>query len=163
MKTSLHPALIGLGKNGLTALAASALLVLANPWAVPSQTSEAAIVKEFKIPDYYPNTQNLKTLLIGAEAKFQINQPIPIKGLLIETYASDGKTNLIIQAADCIYNTENQTASSNGHLQMRTADGRFHLEGDGFLWRQTESKLVVSNRVCTMIYGDFFKSQGPKR
>ena len=27
---------------------------------------------------------------------------------------------------------------------------RFRTEGDGFLWRQSEQKLTISNNVCTV-------------
>jgi len=34
---------------------------------------------------------------------------------------------------------------------MKTADGQFFTEGEGFLWRQNESILTISNRVHTVI------------
>ena len=35
---------------------------------------------------------------------------------------------------------------------MQTADGKFSIEGEGFLWQQTNSTLLVSNRVHTIIH-----------
>ena len=45
----------------------------------------------------------------------------------------------------------NGTASSAGHLQVQTGDGKIRVEGDGFLWRQNDSFLTISNRVSTVI------------
>jgi hypothetical protein len=35
---------------------------------------------------------------------------------------------------------------------METADGKFSIEGEGFLYRQTNSTLLVSNRVHTIVH-----------
>lgn len=54
-------------------------------------------------------------------------------------------------APECIYDTFKSAANSPGHLQVWTGDGRFRVEGDGFLWRQSESFLTISNNVRTVI------------
>jgi hypothetical protein len=42
-------------------------------------------------------------------------------------------------------------ANSPGHLQVQTGDGKFRVEGDGFLWRQSDSFLTISNNVRTVV------------
>jgi hypothetical protein len=42
-------------------------------------------------------------------------------------------------------------ANSPGHLQLQAGDGKFHVEGEGFLWRQNDSFLTISNNVRTVI------------
>ena len=34
---------------------------------------------------------------------------------------------------------------------MQTADGKFQMQGTGFLWQQTNSSLIISNNVHTLI------------
>ena len=35
--------------------------------------------------------------------------------------------------------------------KLQTGDGKFRVEGDGFLWRQNDSFLTISNHVHTVI------------
>jgi hypothetical protein len=98
-----------------------------------------------------PNELQVKLRLSGAEA-----QPLPgglldVKQLKIETFSAGGKTEAVVQAPQCTYAPLDGVASSAGHLQLQTGDGRFRVEGDGFLWRQNESSLTISNRVRTVI------------
>jgi hypothetical protein len=36
-------------------------------------------------------------------------------------------------------------------LQVQTGDGKIRVEGEGFLWRQSDSFLTISNRVSTVL------------
>ena len=47
--------------------------------------------------------------------------------------------------------TLNGTASSAGRLQVQYRDGKIRVEGEGFLWRQSDSFLTISNHVSTVI------------
>jgi lipopolysaccharide export system protein LptA len=42
---------------------------------------------------------------------------------------------------------------------VETADGGFSIEGEGFLWRQTNSTLLVSNRVHTILHPELVGPQ----
>ena len=52
-------------------------------------------------------------------------------------------------------------ASSSGQLKMESGDGKFHMEGKGFLWQQNEMTLILSNHVHTVLQmgvtNSFFK------
>jgi len=37
------------------------------------------------------------------------------------------------------------------YMALQTGDGKFHVEGDGFLWRQNDQLLIISNNVHTVI------------
>jgi hypothetical protein len=63
----------------------------------------------------------------------------------------DGKLEMVVEAPSCTYDILNATASSPGPLQVRTGDGKFRVEGEGFLWRQTNSFLTISNNVRSLI------------
>src|SRR5207244_10905831 len=53
----------------------------------------------------------------------------------------------------------NHSASSSGRLRVQAADGKFSIEGEGFLWQQTNSSLFISNRVHTTIDPDLLRPQ----
>lgn len=98
-----------------------------------------------------PNEQRVKLKLSGAEAL-----PLPgglqdIRQLKIETFDVTGKTEMVVRAPQCNYALLDGVANSAGHMELQTGDGRFRIEGDGFLWRQNDQLLIISNNVHTVI------------
>ena len=87
----------------------------------------------------------------GAEALPQPGGLLLIKQLKLEMFNPDGKLEWVVEAPECIYDTFKGVANSPGHLEVRTGDGKIRTDGDGFLWRQSEQKLNISNNVCTVI------------
>ena len=129
------------------------VLFLLSALGVPAQPVVASHATGFSSVEYYPAPleQQVKTRLSGAEG-----QPLPgglllIKQLKVETYYTNGSPQAVVMAPECIYDTLHNTANSAGHLQMRNGDGKMHVEGDGFLWRQNDSFLTISNNVRTVI------------
>ena len=107
----------------------------------------------FTSVEYFPqpNQTRMKTRLAGAEA-----QPLPggllvIKQLKLETFTTNGSPQAVVEAPECVYDTVHNTASSAGHLRLQSGDGKIRTEGDGFLWRQNDSFLTISNHVHTVI------------
>ncbi len=128
-----------------------------------AQQIPAARAKNFTSHTYYepPNERQMKLKLSGAEAS-----PLPgglqdIRELTIETYDVSGKTEAIVKAPQCTYSLFDGVASSPGHIELKSGDGRFFTEGDGFLWRQADSLLIISNHVHTVIKGGTFKFSAP--
>lgn len=116
--------------------------------------------KNFNIPDYYTGSNQKRSVMTGAQAIPQSATQVLIKGLHIETYDRAGATNLIVEAPQCQFDYSSRNAWSSGPLMVRDAQGRFTLEGqNGFLWRQTNSYLNVSNKVRTTIRKDMLKLQ----
>ena len=111
--------------------------------------------KGFKIPDYYPakpgETNKLRSILMGDEARPQFGGQTPIKGLKLILFNTDGETNMVAQAEECIFDQSSQIATSEGVLRFNSGDGRLEMRGVGFLWRQTNSTVVISNKVHTKI------------
>jgi hypothetical protein len=109
--------------------------------------------KDFSVPEYYdPPLQNqMKSLLMGAAAQPQTNGTFLIKGARLETYRESGEREIIAFAPECVYDPASRTASSASRLQVQTGDGQFSIQGEGFLWRQTNSNLIISNAVRTTI------------
>jgi hypothetical protein len=118
-----------------------------------AQQNGAGHASNFTSVDYFdpPHAQQIKSRLSGAEA-----QPLPggllaIKQLKLESFGEDGKLECSVSAPECVYDTMNATANSSGHLHLASGDGRFSIEGDGFLWRRNAQSLTISNRVQTVI------------
>jgi lipopolysaccharide transport protein LptA len=118
-----------------------------------AQQNAISHASDFKSEEYFdaPHQQQMKSRLSGAEAQPLAGGLLVIEKLKLEMFELDGKTNFIVEAPECVYDTQNETANSAGHLQLRTGDGKFHVEGDGFLWRQTSQFLTISNDVKTLI------------
>lgn len=112
--------------------------------------------RDFSLPEYYdvPYATQMKSLLQGEEAVPEGEGKILIKKLKLETFREDGTGEFVMRADDCLYDTQRRTATSPGRLEMKTADDRFLTEGEGFLWRENESVLIISNRVHTVIRAD---------
>lgn len=109
--------------------------------------------QDFTSVEYYgpPHPTQMKTRLAGAEAEPLENGLIAFKQLKLETFDVNGRTQFTANAPDCVYDTQNNAASSSGHLQMASGDGKIRIEGDGFLWRRSDSLLTISNNVKTLI------------
>ena len=109
--------------------------------------------RDFSLPEYYdaPHETQMKSLLQGEEAVPKAEGKILIKKLKLQTFREDGGGEFVMQADDCLYDTDRRTAESPGPLVMKTADGRFSTQGEGFLWRENDSVLIISNRVHTVI------------
>ena len=112
-----------------------------------------ATASDFTSVEYFepPHQQQMKSRMSGAEAQPQPGGLLVIKQLKLETFDMDGKPESVAEAPDCVYDTMNGMANSPGHLQMRSGDGKFRIEGDGFLWRRNNQSLTISNRVQTVI------------
>jgi hypothetical protein len=120
----------------------------------PAQPGPVGHARDFTSVEYYDaplSRTQMKSRLSGAEA-----QPLPggllvIQQLKLETFTTNGSPQAIIEAPECTYDMQNGRASSAGHLQLQSGDGKIRVEGDGFLWRQDDSFLTISNRVHTVI------------
>lgn len=110
-------------------------------------------IKNFTVPEYFepPHETQVKSLFHGAEAEPQTNGLYLITQIKLETFSEDGVKQMHAEALHCIYDANDHSASSAGPMQAQTADGKFFVEGVGFLWRQTNSSLIISNRVHTVL------------
>jgi hypothetical protein len=118
-----------------------------------AQPDVASHASDFTSVEYFeaPLERQMKSRLSGAEA-----QPLPggllvVKQLKLETFTTNGNPQAVVEAPECAYDMRNGVANSAGHLQLRSGDGKIRTEGDGFLWRQDDSFLTISNHVRTVI------------
>jgi hypothetical protein len=126
-----------------------------------AQQSSTGHANDFSSVEYFepPHQLMMKSRLSGAEAQPQ-GELLLIKQLKLETFDTNGAPGLIVKAPECVYDTLHGVASSPGHLRLETADASSHVEGDGFLWRQTDSFLTISNNVQTVIETGTKKKSG---
>jgi hypothetical protein len=125
-------------------------------FAIPNGRTQLGGVQhasDFTSVEYFesPHQEQMKSRLSGAEAQPQAGGLLVIRQLKLETFSEDGKPEMIVNAPECVYDTFNRVARSPGHLQAQTGDGKFRVEGDGFLWRQNDYFLTISNNVHTVI------------
>jgi len=122
-------------------------------YAVRAQQNGVQHASDFTSVEYYaaPRAQQMKSRLSGAEAQPLSGGLLAIKQLNLESFDENGHLEWVVSAPDCVYDTQNGTANSSGHLQLAAGDGKFRVEGDGFLWRRNDSSLNISNRVQTVI------------
>jgi lipopolysaccharide transport protein LptA len=140
------------------ALVVAALGLVLFTW--PARTQPVVGGRGFKFTEYYPPQETkLKSLLEGARAQRQPDGRFLITDAKCQTFRENGEGELIVQAPQCLYDAGQRSLSSPGPLHVRTADGKFSIEGEGFLWQQTNSTLLVSNRVHTIIHPEL---RGPQ-
>jgi hypothetical protein len=111
-------------------------------------------IRDFKVPEYYPppNQNQLKWLLTGSNAVPQGT----ITRLLLDhvnlaTFRANGARDLQFQAVSCLFDSTQRTVSSGERIKVQTADGRLLIEGTGFCWQSTNSSIIISNQVHTII------------
>ena len=133
-------------------LAAGAGLLFAIALGVGAQQNGLQHANNFTSTEYYgpTNQQQIKSILSGAEALPQPGGLLIIKQLKLEMFNPDGKLEWVVNAPECVYDTFKGVANSPGHLEVRTGDGKIRTDGDGFLWRQSEQNLTISNNVCSV-------------
>jgi hypothetical protein len=129
------------------------LLLALQIFSIHAQQAASGRASDFSSVEYFepPHQTLIKSRLSGAEAQPQAGGLLEIRQLKLETFDTNGVPGLIVLAPHCVYDTLRGVASSAGHLRLETADGSSHVEGDGFLWRQTDSFLTISNNVQTVI------------
>jgi len=129
-----------------------AVLILIFSSSIFAQTNRQH-ASDFSSVEYFnaPHERQIKTRLAGAEAQPLNSGQLLIKKLKLEEFEENGKLQSVVEAPECLYDRLKLTAGSPGHLQMRSGDGKFRVDGDGFLFHQTNSFLTISNNVKTVI------------
>ena len=97
------------------------------------------------------NDKQVKLRMTGSEMTPLPETKFQVKELTLRAFSEAGKLQGVVEAPDCIYAPLDGVANSAGHLQLKLMDDKIHVEGDGFLWRQNEQTLLISNHVETVI------------
>jgi len=117
------------------------------------QTQPLGHATDFTSESYFeaPHERQIKMRLSGAEALPLPGGLLDVRQLRVETFGEDGKPEMVVRAPQCTYAPLDGVANSAGRMEMQSGDGKFRVEGEGFLWRQGASSLTISNRVRTTI------------
>jgi hypothetical protein len=147
-------------------LGALAALLAAASTALWAQGGRLDLIKDFKHFDYYDQagagqTNRLKSLVSGAEARPFSSNLIRVWRMKIESFDPNGHTNLIARAPECLLDPRERVASSTGRLEVAASEGRMLIEGEGFLCRMTNFHMIISNRVRTVIHRELLKPTNP--
>jgi hypothetical protein len=140
----------GAKKLFLAALALAFLMLAAKGLAqllpVSSGTNLSSVV-------YFdpPHEQQIKARLSGAEMSSLPGTLYDVKKLKIEMFSTNGTSQGVAMAPQCVYAPLDGVASSPGHLEMKLDEGRINIQGEGFLWQQGTSSLTISNQQRTVI------------
>ena len=126
------------------------------------QLSRRFKARDVKFPEFYENqmtgrsqTNRLKGLLMGAEGQYLSNEVFLVTQMRLEHYQPDGRTNVVAKAPQCLFDNEARVAWSTGRLEVIGINGGLTIEGnEGFQVSMTNSALVVSNRVRTVLRQD---------
>jgi hypothetical protein len=134
-------------------LAALVLLSLALINAGAQQFPLAGSMSDFSSSQYFepPYQQQVKSRISGAEAQQITEELWLIKQVKIEKFDATGKLQVVAEAPECVYDHINGVANSPGELHIRSGNGQWRINGEGFLWRQNDSWLTISNQVHTVI------------
>jgi len=119
-----------------------------------TQNNPVRHASDYTSVEYFdpPNGMQISSRITGAEAiPLPGNRLIMLKQFKLETFAANGAPESIVEAPECVYDQFNGTANSAGPLKIRQADGQVELDGVGFLWRQDDEFLTISNQVSTII------------
>jgi hypothetical protein len=126
-----------------------------------AQSPPVGHATDFTSESYFepPHEQQVKMRLSGAEAVPLPGGLLDVKKLKVETFNVAGKSEVVVSAPQCTYAMLDGVANSAGRLEVLALDGKLHVAGEGFLWRQAEASLTISNHVRTTIDIDIFSEK----
>lgn len=78
---------------------------------------------------------------------------VRVTGFQFESYADGPEpvVDIVIRAADAVFQLNPPAASGVGLLELLRPDGRFAVRGEGWAWEQSSGALRLTNRVETVL------------
>ena len=125
--------------SGLVLLAGGVPLVL-------GQAPAGTTIENFRVSEKSADG-NQTTQLRGAQAVFREDGQLALSDPRLISVNAEGKTNLVFQASECLYNQATKEITSPGQLSLSTSDGQMQLSGVGFSGSLTGPLLTVSRGV----------------
>lgn len=131
------------------------LLTVATLRAAPAPV---AIPQEAKIAGNFAGSHFRNRAILQSTVSGKSATPVSANEVLVDQFEMktyrDGDTNqlqLITRAPECRLDLQTDTAWSSNRLQVVTPTTNFFIEGRGFLCVQSNSLLVISNEVSTLL------------
>ena len=69
----------------------------------------------------------------------------------VTSFNADDTPEMFIEAPRCFYEMRANNAYSDSSLSVRTADGRFSIQGVGWKWEPKAAELMISNQVVALV------------
>jgi len=140
----------------LVSLAALAVALGAVLVARAQQSASFKGGTDFKYPvEFWPEQNGVirkKTLVTGARYEPLSNSVVRLTSPRIERFEENGTTlSWTAISSECVLDMDEKKVNGTSKLYFRTADERLYHTGVGFLWQQTNSLLIISNKVFTWI------------
>lgn len=116
------------------------------------------LLKDFVWPEYHPapHDKQLRFRLQAAQAEPMEGAWVRAREVTLERFTLEGQQEWFVHCDHCQFHTATQEARSEGPLELRLQSERLILTGQGFLWRQSNAWLVVSNQVRTTLRGGWW-------
>ena len=117
----------------------------------------------FSTSEYFPppHYTNLQYKLTAAQGRSLPGDQQLLSKVTLQTFKMTGEAELVIDVPECVYDPASRTVDSPGPLIVQSGDGRFRITGDGFSYRQGESRVVISNRVHATVEVPATNAAGP--
>lgn len=120
------------------------------------------VLRDFVWPEYHdpPHERQLRFRLQAAQAEPGDGAWVRVREVVLERFDLEGQREWWIGCDHGEFHTGTQEARSDGSLEVRLRVDRLRLQGQGFLWRQTNMWLVVSNKVQAVLRGRWIEAPG---
>ena len=92
-----------------------------------------------------------RSVLKGQDARPLGDRVYEITSPRVTMFKPDDTLELVIEAPICLFDQTRNVAYSDSSLSLKTADGKFSIQGVGWIWRPEESRLVISNQVVSFV------------
>jgi len=130
-------------------------LLVAGAVALYAQPTRVGVGKDFKFPDYNADSNGvlrLKSLVTGSEFQQITNNVFFLTQPRIEFFRPDGSNlDWTAIAPSCFVDIKTREVSGTSNVFFRKADDRLYVRSVGFLWQQSNSVLILSNKSFTWI------------
>jgi hypothetical protein len=95
--------------------------------------------------------QGRRSVVKGTDATPQGNNIYLITDPKVTSYNADDTPEMVISAPRCLLDLKSNLAWSDSGLAVKTADGRFALDGNGWRWDPHSSELIISNNAVAVV------------
>ena len=118
--------------------------------AAPAPPLQGKITGGFQAPTTV-DQQGRRSVVKGMDATPQGNNTFLITQPKVTSFSATDEPEMFIDAERCLLDLRSNVAQSESKLSVRTADGRFSLQGSGWLWDPRSSYLQISNQVVAVV------------
>lgn len=109
----------------------------------------------FQLTHYDDQNNRVLSQISATSAAAKGREKLLLSNMVLETYSyrtGSAQTEALIKAPECLFDNQNQTASSDGPITVTSSDNFFQLSGKGWKWDPDNGILVISNNIRTLVY-----------